>query len=343
MLRHRRRGFTLVELLVVIAIVSTLIALLLPAVQRARESARRSHCLNNIRQLAIASLGFEERMRRYPPLFDKLTAERMESESGEQYTTWAVLMLPDMERQPIYDLYTKGRRPTPNVYVELYRCPSDSTKSRSGSVLSYVVNAGAADSASNQRSANGAFINRVYDPKAVVVEGHWTDGKDQTLALSERKDASAYDLIGWDGFASATLSIGKDPIDHHVVDEKREDRTWGPVFVWHIDPRKCAYINAEPCDCITTTDEMVPCEPIEDAPRYLAQDCVFECNVLMRAPNAKPSSEHSGGVNVSFGSGRALFLRETIDYRVYRALMTLNERASTSPEPELLVDDAAVR
>ena len=68
----RVRGFTLVELLVVIAIIGTLVAIMLPAVQKARESSRRSTCLNNIRQLALATLQFEERLNRIPALFEKL-------------------------------------------------------------------------------------------------------------------------------------------------------------------------------------------------------------------------------------------------------------------------------
>src|SRR6478609_5195120 len=101
MKRQKVRAFTLVELLVVIAIIGTLIALLLPAVQRARESSRRSSCANNIRNIALATLQYEERFRSFPGLFEPIPAERMRTQSGYPNTTWAVTLLDDLERAGI--------------------------------------------------------------------------------------------------------------------------------------------------------------------------------------------------------------------------------------------------
>lgn len=70
MKRQSVRAFTLVELLVVIAIIGTLVALLLPAVQRARESSRRSSCGNNIRQIILGTMQYEDRFKRFPGLFE---------------------------------------------------------------------------------------------------------------------------------------------------------------------------------------------------------------------------------------------------------------------------------
>jgi hypothetical protein len=326
----------------VIAIIGTLVALLLPAVQRARESSRRSNCLNNVRQLGLASAAFEVRLRRYPGLFDSLPVQQQISESGEKFTTWAVLLLPDMEQQAVYDEYAKGSVPLPKMYVSSYMCPSDSAQSRSGTSSSYVANAGWATSASNQTPANGAFLNRAYDPKASVVEGHWKDGKEHTLAFSERMPVpnipSGYDVMGWNGFKAANAN--GDQIDHDVVDEQKYDRTWGPAFVWQSNPSKCAYINGPVCTC--QNPDYPPCFPQSGTGRYLGSSCNFECNTSERSQNARPSSEHGGGVNVAFASGRALFLHETIDYKVFRALMTLNEKNSNSPERNFILEDASL-
>jgi prepilin-type N-terminal cleavage/methylation domain-containing protein len=343
MKRRRFCAFTLVELLVVIAIIGTLIGLLLPAVQRARESSRRSTCLSNIRQLAMASLQYEGRFRRYPALFDELPIQKRHSSGAERWTTWAVILFPDMERTTLLDEYSLGARPLPSPYVETYLCPSDSSQVRDGAAMSYAANGGGASGSGrlgsevSQKPANGAFLNRIREPKAAVVDGHWKDGRDRTLAFSERTDSLNYDIVGWNGLNGSPNDSEADHIDRNVVDEENDDRVWGPVFVWQASPLKCAYINAEACDTCRVTET---CSPVPETGRYIASSCKIECNEDIRSPNSKPSSEHGGGVNVAFSSGRAMFLRENIDYDIYRALMTLNEKQSDSPNRSLTWDDA---
>ena len=98
----RRRAFTLVELLVVIAIIGVLIALLLPAVQAARESARRAQCANQMVQLTIAVLNYEMSHGAYPTGCVNPTGPITSTPTGNHHN-WISLALPHFEERVVYD------------------------------------------------------------------------------------------------------------------------------------------------------------------------------------------------------------------------------------------------
>jgi prepilin-type N-terminal cleavage/methylation domain-containing protein/prepilin-type processing-associated H-X9-DG protein len=103
----RRKGFTLVELLVVIAIIGILIALLLPAVQAAREAARRSQCTNNLKQMALAAQNFHDTYKEFPAASHQKAFNQATASSGQRHAwdrwSYIVTLLPFMEQQPLYD------------------------------------------------------------------------------------------------------------------------------------------------------------------------------------------------------------------------------------------------
>ncbi|MFW6170885.1 MAG: DUF1559 domain-containing protein, partial [Planctomycetota bacterium] len=106
---HRNRtehAFTLVELLVVIAIIGILVALLLPAVQAAREAARRTQCINHLKQIGLALHNHHDTHKRFPPggCSDQTPFGTDQSESGAWGHSWVVALLPFMEQSAMYDM-----------------------------------------------------------------------------------------------------------------------------------------------------------------------------------------------------------------------------------------------
>src|SRR5690242_3831055 len=97
---NRRSGFTLIELLVIIAIIGLLVALLLPAVQAAREAARRAQCANNLKQIGLAMHGYHDVWHSFPPGY--LTRPVTGLELGPGWA-WGTLILPYLEERPLYD------------------------------------------------------------------------------------------------------------------------------------------------------------------------------------------------------------------------------------------------
>jgi prepilin-type N-terminal cleavage/methylation domain-containing protein len=109
-----RRGFTLVELLVVIAIIGTLVGLLLPAVQSAREAARRSACTNNMKQLGLVLLNFESSRRRLPAACDRGTGTAA-PQTGSY--SWITMCLPFLEETNLYNTMSSNSTRFSNVFA----------------------------------------------------------------------------------------------------------------------------------------------------------------------------------------------------------------------------------
>jgi prepilin-type N-terminal cleavage/methylation domain-containing protein/prepilin-type processing-associated H-X9-DG protein len=128
-------GFTLVELLVVIAIIGVLVALLLPAVQTARESARRMQCVNNLKQMAIAVHNYQEVHGVFPT--GHIIPRNMPGANGhETIAPWQVIILPFIEQKALWDIYDptvfsdqdgKGgvNKIVRETSIAVYRCPTD--------------------------------------------------------------------------------------------------------------------------------------------------------------------------------------------------------------------------
>ncbi len=133
--RKSRGGFTLVELLVVIAIIGILVGLLLPAVQMAREAARRMSCSNNMKNLGLAVFNYESQFKSFPPAAIWGNGQLGIRPEPAYHHTWIVMILPFIEqdalynsinkRAPIWDQMLTATQPVVSQPIPVLRCPSD--------------------------------------------------------------------------------------------------------------------------------------------------------------------------------------------------------------------------
>lgn len=317
--RIASRGLSLVELLVVIAIIGALAALLLPAIQSARESARRAQCINNLRQLALAVQNYHDANRRVPGFINGVggTANRMAS--------WPIVLFPYIEENNVWSIWNDPAAPAadanPFPPIRLLACPSDGFDDSSAANLSYVANCGNAilclpgqvpGTAGGIRRGDGMFFLRwnpfssATDPVGML-SINWKqvrDGLDRTLLLSENIQAGEYS-----GPKYFSLPSTVEPIA--IV----SDAQLLTGFVWDWDP---SVATSAPTD----------------------ERCInVKKNYGTRAPTttyyySRPSSYHSGGVNAAMCSGAVIWLREDIEYKVYEHLMTSDGANSSLQGPK---------
>lgn len=190
-----KHAFTLVELLVVIAIIGILVALLLPAVQAARESARRMQCSNNLKQIGLALHSFHDRTGYLPPGY---TDRNVNSNSGASFDQgpgwgWAAFILPDLEQGNVFDRidFSQGvaASPVSQSHLQSFRCPSDrrlDTFTVGGTAVvvaqgNYIAVNGIQETAEYPCNNTGSFLRNSRFTFADI-----TDGLSSTLFVGER-------------------------------------------------------------------------------------------------------------------------------------------------------------
>jgi len=224
-----RRGFTLVELLAVIAIIALLVSLTLPAVQSARESARRSMCMNNIRQLSLACQQYLTQNGAFPPggvvrLAANLTDEQQCQLVATSVTAggppWTVHILPFLDGQARYDSYDMSgafarsfgetgatNRPRQFAFNASFVCPSDpNTASGPHGGTNYFACQGGGPSSVARCAPAGRpiFHNGIFYANSAITPGHIRDGLSNVILIGETRYAPLISRdpnppgVGWD-------------------------------------------------------------------------------------------------------------------------------------------------
>ena len=329
-MKRSRSAFTLVELLVVIGILAVLMGLLLPAVSSSREAARRTQCSNNQKNLALAIHNFEDINKHYPG-YRNLQA--IDSTGTPQPTGWVFAVLPFFEESAVYEFHgARGpdtdRGHAPNIRLAVVACPSDATLSveseSNQSVNSYVVNSGQPDAASTATmpadwTTNGVFHNLFpFDTsgnpvrRSKLASHDVRDGLSKTLLISENADSGR-----WIDDPEANVGF-----------------VWEPTIVNGIAaPVTLKRINEGTGETLLAGQFAIPpglcctmCGPGGGGGGGVPRQPTGPGTPL---EYARPSSFHPGGVVVAFGDGRVHFLRETVSYPVYAALMTPDGAGAT--------------
>jgi prepilin-type N-terminal cleavage/methylation domain-containing protein len=296
--RHmRRRAFTLVELLVVIAIIGILIALLLPAIQAARESARRSQCLNNFRQVALALHNYHDGNRRFPPA----------AEVSPASPVWIAKTLPYFEEGVVAQKYRKdiagysqaGSGCT-NVQFAVMTCPSDEVALNAGQTYNGTAYHNIMVNIGNTCSSTSGTVVRTE----TTYNGNTFQGAPFVYAAKGQRTADITDGT------SKTLMLGE------TVQGQRTDvrgHTWwinGTSFVTSLRP------NDSNPDVVNHPS----CDPAAPNPPCITGGGSASNGGAMRAFAAR--SKHTSGVGVSLCDGSSRFMTDDIDPIVWRGLGT---------------------
>ncbi|MFM9962126.1 MAG: DUF1559 domain-containing protein [Planctomycetaceae bacterium] len=231
----RRSGFTLIELLVVIAIIAILISLLLPAVQQAREAARRASCKNNLCQLGLAIHNYEMANNVLPPGSVNPTGP-IRSEPSGYHMSWAVQILPYVEQQNAFRMidftvgaYDAKNEPIRKLVIAAYSCPSDFRSPQAGNVAaSNYAGVHHEDEALIDHGNHGTFVLNLAVPIDSV-----TDGTSSTLFIGEK--ALQPEELGWMSGTRATLRNAGQKINHNLMNLRDQfplrDTAGNPITV----------------------------------------------------------------------------------------------------------------
>lgn len=340
--RTSQHGFTLVELLVVLVVIAILAALILPAVQRAREAGRRANCINNQRSLAQALLQYEQANSAFPG-YNNVQADFVQGGSRIiTVTGWVFPLLPLLERSDLHALYggeseapTRGMRPRQSL--KIMACPSDVLAHQrvtpdARDANSYVVNCGLADQTTDPLvpgdwPTNGVLHSAVGHPASSFVDAHDVDG----IPPVEVTIASPYSVQAVTSVNLSMITRADGLSTTLLLSENVDSGGWTSPseaavgFVWQ------ASAVGNEVRPVALSEATHPDLVIHGRLRRINEEAGLSDPSSPVYEFARPSSFHPGGVVMTFCDGHVRFVDESIDYPVYCHLMTPHGKFTASP------------
>jgi prepilin-type N-terminal cleavage/methylation domain-containing protein/prepilin-type processing-associated H-X9-DG protein len=311
------RGFTLVELLVVIAIIGILISLLLPAVQSAREAARRMQCSNKLRQIGLALHNYHAALRAFPPGSIVSDASCTAPTSTKRQAPWTVQILPYLEQEALYKQFNMAGRfaalqgdgepsdndAAQNTPLTVFKCPSDPAPQEGDPSSNYLgVQGGGPESAA--QCLTGPTVNRrvrfnngvLFTNSSVRID-HVSDGTSNTFLVGESRWWSyEHTNVGWPSWFSWASSDRTAGGSGHTI-----------VLAAAVDPLNNPLVDYDSSQGW-----------IDSSGNYT--------NTMNLATHTRCfGSRHPGGCHMAMCDGSVHFFSENMDVNAYRSMGARND------------------